>query len=132
MVKVSVSWKNQSIKDVVIIDDNARILEVMEDILDEQGHRTHPFQSPQKAIEFIKKNHEHIHLVITDQEMPLLSGVQIIEAVREFNYELPIIITSGNEVQMTDLSIEGQINTYFLHKPYRKKALENSINQAVC
>jgi len=129
---MSVSWKNQIMKDVVIIDDNSRILEVLEDILVEQGHRTHSFQSPKMAYEFIKKNHSFLHLIITDQEMPILTGTELVESVREFNFDIPIIITTGNDVQMTDLSIKGQMNTYLLHKPYRKKALENSINQAVC
>ncbi len=132
MVKMSASWKNQCLKDVVIVDDNSRILEVMEDILNDEGHRTHAFQSPLKAVEFIRKNHSYLHLIITDQEMPHLSGLELVEEIRQFNYELPIIITSGNDVQITDLSIKGQLNTYLLRKPYRKKALENSINLAVC
>jgi DNA-binding NtrC family response regulator len=132
MVKMSISWKNQSIKDVVLIDNDSQNLKDMEEYLNGQGLRTHSFLSTSRAISFIEKNHSFLHLVITNNEMPNLTGVELVEAIRKYNFNLPVIITSGNDLEMTNLSIKAQINTHLLRKPFREKALENSINHAVC
>ncbi len=54
-------------------------------------------------------------LVITDISMPLLSGVQAIKAIREFNKQLPFLILSGLEnefliVESLEAGALGYIN----------------------
>ena len=40
--------------------------------------------------------HEHYDLLITDNEMPRLAGLKLIERIRETGMRLPVIIASGN------------------------------------
>jgi len=56
-------------------------------------------------------------LVITDQQMPVLTGLRLIERLRLLNPTLPVIMASAHQ------SIEARVRamgvTYFLLKPFR-------------
>lgn len=41
-------------------------------------------------------SHDHYDLLITDNEMPCLTGLKLIERIRETGMRLPVIIASGS------------------------------------
>jgi CheY-like chemotaxis protein len=54
------------------------------------------------ALEFLTKN--RVELVITDYRMPSLDGLQLTRAIRATDHEVPIIMLSGDEVELDALA----------------------------
>jgi len=65
-------------------------------LLDPLGVASHPVSNGRLAIEFIRDTANHLSLVITDMDMPVHTGWDVIEAARRHRGEtLPIIMQTG-------------------------------------
>lgn len=103
-------------KKILICDDDAGILDVLEMILLETGHTIIPEINSLNILTLIHS--EAPDLVILDLWMPILSGDQLVQMIREnpaFN-DLPIVVISaspdGKEIAMDAGASE------FLAKPF--------------
>lgn len=65
-------------------------------------------------------------IVVLDQNMPGLSGLQTAEIIRKMGHKMPIIIVSGSEVGLRNLE-----NIHYLAKPLAQGTLIDQINQHV-
>ena len=68
-----------------------------------------------EGLEIYEKHKDKIDIVITDINMPKLSGMDMIEQIRKINYDVPIIITSafGDEKSLkriVNLAVDGFVN----------------------
>ena len=69
-------------------------------------------------------------MLLSDQTMPGLSGIELARAVWEKRPELPVILTSGfNALGASGTFLHGK-RVYFLKKPYRTEELRAAITQA--
>ena len=83
------------------------------------------------GLEIFKSNDKYesssFDLIITDIEMPVLDGISMIEKIREFNKEVPILIFSAHS--NTDYflkTINAGVDGYIL-KPYNIDQISNSL-----
>ena len=84
-----------------------------------------------EALEIFQNSSEKIDLILTDIKMPQLDGIAMIQKIREFNKEIPIIITSAHqERDFLMQAIELNISSYVL-KPIDIYKLENTILKAM-
>ncbi|OGZ70433.1 MAG: hypothetical protein A2644_01745 [Candidatus Zambryskibacteria bacterium RIFCSPHIGHO2_01_FULL_39_63] len=79
---------------VLIVDDEALVRRLLEAILKMEGHKVVMASDGMTALCFFEK--EHFDLVITDFEMPLLNGVELILRIKEKSPGTPVIMISGN------------------------------------
>ncbi|MCW8896035.1 MAG: response regulator [Sulfurimonas sp.] len=75
---------------------------------------------------FIEKN---INLIISDYDMPILNGIDMIEKIRKIDKDIPIIlVTAIQEIDVTVKALQLNVNN-FLAKPIKSnevmKAIEN-------
>ena len=80
---------------VLIVDDEFSNLEALELILTEEGYDVTVANNGRQALE--KLEAAAYELILTDHMMPVMSGVQLIEAVRSNPHyaETPILLMSG-------------------------------------
>jgi len=78
---------------VLYIDDEVLICEVIEGILNELGYKTTALSSSKKALELIKS--QEFDVIVTDSEMPEVSGIELIKEVSRLNISTPIILVTG-------------------------------------
>lgn len=102
---------------IVIIDDsstNRRIYAKLARQLEPQGNiRT--FENPLKALEWLAEN--DTDLIITDYKMPLMSGAELIAAVRGsgVNQDVPIVVvTAYDDQQYRVTSLEAGATDFLL------------------
>jgi PAS domain S-box-containing protein len=79
---------------VLAVDDDGLVLANVTAMLEDLGHRVIAVDSGAKAIEAIGAAAD-IDLLITDQVMPVMTGLQLIEAVRLRRPMLPAILATG-------------------------------------
>ncbi|HBG21023.1 MAG TPA: response regulator [Desulfobulbaceae bacterium] len=108
---------------VVAVDDSRMILNIYKATLHELGYDPVLFEFPASAVEWLRT--EKPMMVLTDLNMPEMTGIQLSEKIRE-KYDakiLPIImVTTQNESQDNDAALAAGVNS-ILHKPFNAKSL---------
>jgi PAS domain S-box-containing protein len=102
---------------VLAVDDDALVLFNTVAMLEELGHTALEAHSGAHALEILKT--EKVDVVITDQSMPKMTGVQLIEAVKAEWPELPVILATG----YAELPGGVEIDAPKLNKPFTERAL---------
>ena len=115
---------------ILFVDDEESILNSLKRLLRNEGYEIYTFFNPLEALEFLKK--ERVHLIISDQRMPLMSGAQLLEKVRRNFPETIRAILSGYsdaEVLLNGIN-SGQI-FHFFTKPWEDEELKMGIRQCL-
>ncbi len=108
---------------VVAVDDSRMILNIYKATLHELGFDPVLFEFPASALKWLES--EKPLMVLTDLNMPDITGIQLTQRIRE-KYSaklLPIImVTTQNESQDNEAAHSAGVNV-ILHKPFNAKSL---------
>lgn len=110
----------KNVKNVLVVDDEPKILEVVCLLLESKGFRAFPAGNGQKALEIFDS--ENISLIILDLMMPGISGQEVCRTIRKKS-RVPIIMLTAR-VDESDV-VEGLglgADDYIL-KPFGLKEL---------
>jgi serine/threonine protein kinase/response regulator RpfG family c-di-GMP phosphodiesterase len=114
---------------ILAVDDEERILSALKSLF---RMRYHVFTttSGSQALDFIKRH--KINVIISDQRMPVMTGVELLRQAREISPATVRILLTG----YSDLaSIVGSINDgevyRFISKPWNNQELQQTIAEAV-
>lgn len=80
---------------VLMVDDENLLLTMGEAILSAYGYTVYTASSGHKALELLSKSDKPIDLVITDLVMPVMSGRELVERIRQMSPGTRILCTSG-------------------------------------
>lgn len=116
---------------IVAVDDSRMILNIYKATLHELGYDPVLFEFPSSALEWLAT--EKPLMVLTDLNMPDMTGIQLTEKVRE-RYPaklLPVImVTTQNESTDNDAAHLAGVN-FILHKPFNAAALGAAIENVL-
>ena len=114
---------------ILYVDDEVDNLEVFESNF-WKDYNIFLAISAEKGFDILEK--EDIDLVITDQRMPVVSGVEFLEKVaKEHPKPLRMILTGYSDLAtIVDAVNKGKIY-HFITKPWKKKGLQEIINRAL-
>ena len=103
---------------IYAVDDEQDILDVIRDVLSEDGFEVSCFSQPK---DYIAKIREQVpDVVITDFKMPQMSGLDILHQTRSTAREVPVIMLSGFVTK--EILIESMVDGGFygvLEKPFK-------------
>ena len=108
--------------DVHIIDDVKIMLTLYADMMESLNYKAQLFSSPVDYLEYINSA-EYLPpklAIITDIDMPDMSGYELIDAVRKLNPSLRFVIATGSP----DVPTEGDSVCFYLTKPFRVADLD--------
>ncbi|MEE4299650.1 MAG: response regulator [Pseudomonadales bacterium] len=80
---------------VVVVDDEASVANFLRELLEHAGHRTTVFNDPETALGWLEQHITDVDLVISDQTMPRMTGLQLAEKLSRLRRELPVILCTG-------------------------------------
>ena len=106
----AVSRPAQAGKHVVYIDDYEALVFLVGRLLRKQGHQATTFESGEAALDWMRANPEaRVDLVVSDHNMPGLSGVETAIEIRRLRPTLKIAIVSGhvNDQLIADAAAAG-------------------------
>jgi putative two-component system response regulator len=114
---------------VVIVDDEPALLQGISMLLGMNGFTVRSFDNGVHALAFIRENPPDA--VVTDVNMPRMNGLELLEQIRSFDKETPVILISGAaELDMAFSAI--RLKTFeFITKPFQPEVLTNAVARAV-
>lgn len=80
---------------VVCVDDEPFILKILDAFLSDQGYITQLFTNGQDAIDYLKNMEHRIDIMITDQTMPGMTGLELGRECFRLRPQLPVILCTG-------------------------------------
>jgi PAS domain S-box-containing protein len=81
---------------VLYVDDDDVMVVMVERLLERLGYRVTCVHDPARAIELVRAAPTAYDAVVTDLNMPELSGLDVARALQGIRVDLPVIISSGN------------------------------------
>ena len=112
---------------ILVVDDEPAQREMISGFLKKQAFDVVVAENGAKALELFR--HDSIDLILTDQRMPHLSGLDLLQAVRAINPETPVILmTAFGSIEAAVSAIQGGATDY-LTKPLNLDELLYRIRQ---
>ncbi len=110
---------------VLVIDDDALMLEVMREILELGGYRVLTASSGERGLDLVKTAHPGV--VITDLIMPHRDGVYVINEIRAHAPETRVIAMSGTpRIENMTKAVMADANRV-LAKPFEQDELLDAV-----
>jgi DNA-binding response OmpR family regulator len=99
---------------VLVVDDEPSVAEFMRDLLGSWGLEASVAAEPEAALEMLRANAKRYDLVITDQTMPRMSGLQLAEAIGRMPAAPPVVLYTGHAdavdpVKLSTAGIKGLV-----------------------
>ena len=79
---------------ILVIDDERSIRNLMQEILEDEGHSVDVAEDGAKGVEMADK--EKYDVIFCDIKMPSLSGEEVLDTLHEKGIETPVIMISGH------------------------------------
>ena len=112
---------------VLYVEDQIDIQEELSDILSMFVDEVHIASNGKEGLEVFQKINPD--LIITDIQMPVMTGLEMISEIRKKNKTIPIIVTSAfNKTDYLLKAIDLGVEHYLL-KPIMVNKLENCLNK---
>jgi len=116
---------------ILIVDDQEELRDIIQMILEAeiQGEFYHAANGLE-AIEVLKKNEQKIQLVLSDNRMPKMSGLELSQ-INDREFKLPFVLISGEDLktsQPNHLFFQSDKN-FFLEKPFKENDLLSTVKK---
>ena len=116
---------------IMVVDDENSIAQLVQDILSNLGYAIVTHTDSAEALEEFSVHPDMYDLVVTDQTMPYMTGIQLAEELIRIRPDIPIIIMSGfSELLTSEKSKELGIRA-FLTKPFLSYDLSSTIRDVL-
>ena len=114
---------------ILIVDDEANLLEVLAVALENMGYGTVTAETAEEALAVLEER--EVHLVLSDLRLPGLSGRELMEKVKAANPDLPVVIMTAyaSLKEAVEIIKEGAFD--YTVKPFELDALEATIASAL-
>ncbi|MDH5599314.1 MAG: response regulator [Cyclobacteriaceae bacterium] len=112
-------------KNILIVDDSESIRELVGSTLEDAGYSVTRGVNGQDGLEQLEGIKEGVNLIITDLNMPVMDGIQLVKEVRKMEKHkfLPIIILT-TETQILKKNEAKEVGaTGWIVKPFEKDRL---------
>ena len=114
----------------MLVDDEEAVIKMEKQILERLGYQVTSRTSSIEALEAFRATPDKFDMIITDILMPIMNGIDMVNAIRDINYEIPIIYTTAfNDNEFLLKTVGQSIDAYIL-KPIDLEHLLKSIGKA--
>jgi len=114
---------------VILVDDDHSVRRTTQAILEDLGYEVVTYENAVDALNSIARDHRPIALLVTDYDMPGLTGLEFAKMVREVRPEIPILLSSGWDEDSIKTEVKPNVKLPFLQKPYTLRSLAHKIRE---
>jgi two-component system NtrC family response regulator len=114
---------------VLVVDDEKNYLVVLEDLLEDAGHRVLTASSGAEALEIVRQT--PVDTVLSDIKMPGMSGMDLLDHLLGLDADLPVILmTAFAEVdQAVDAMKKGALD--HIQKPFDNRDVKRAVERGL-
>lgn len=114
---------------ILVVDDDPLAGEMTAALLESQGHQTLLANDAMEAVDQLD-NHSDIGLIVSDMHMPLISGLALLDMLREQGNRLPFILLTG-DIPDAALRQRPGLDACLSKDAELMSTLEQAVNQAL-
>jgi two-component system, NtrC family, nitrogen regulation response regulator NtrX len=114
---------------VLIVDDESAIRESLRMILEYEGYRVEEAASGSQAL--VRLADRPPDAVVLDVKMPEMDGIEVLRAMRERGYDMPVLVVSGHADVATAVEATRLGAFDFFEKPLQRERVLVTLRNAV-
>lgn len=116
---------------ILLVDDEEELARMSRMLLSTLGYRVKTITEPKEALSLFHQNPDHFDLIITDQNMPELSGLEMAEEMLRTRADIPILICTGYSKEVTAEKIKNSGIRGVIIKPFSLQEVSLVIRQTL-
>jgi CheY-like chemotaxis protein len=116
---------------VLFVDDEDLQVRAMSKLLEHLGYKVTAMSDPRAALDLFRREPAAFDIVIADQTMPRLSGLELAEEMLRIRPGLPVILCSGYSETVNEEGALAAGVTAFLPKPFSVKEIATAIRRSL-
>ena len=114
---------------VLYIDDDSIVLNAIVHLLGQYGISVRGYSDLMAALQYLQDSSNHVEMLVTDYNMPGVSGLEFAKQVHKVRPALPIVVTSGYiDDELSSHAAEAGVMA-LLPKPFSAKDFLDLLNQ---
>jgi signal transduction histidine kinase len=121
--------EKDSNKIIMLADDEEMLSELLAEMLESSGYYVIKVKSGEEVITVLTEELK-VDLLIIDYNMPIMNGLDCISKIRELNFNLPVILSSGS-LRFEDDDLERYKVSSKIMKPYEFDTMLDTIRQLI-
>jgi PAS domain S-box-containing protein len=114
---------------VAYIDDEPALVSMVSRHLEQEGCSVQAFESPKAALDALTASPQSFDVLVTDYNMPRLSGLEVLRALGNVRPDKPFVLTSGSIDPSLAERAEAVGVRVVLQKPYSLIELQSVIGE---
>jgi CheY-like chemotaxis protein len=116
---------------IMFVDDERPIVQLGQMALEGLGYKVTAFAGGAEALEALRADPSAFDLLITDQTMPNVTGMELAREARRLRPDLPVILCTGFSEAVDEAHPERMGCSACLRKPLSKRDLGQAIRRAL-
>jgi CheY-like chemotaxis protein len=116
---------------ILLVDDEVPVAELEREILEGLGYRVTAATSSQKALELFQESPDRFDLVVTDQTMPNLTGLELTKQIRQIRPKQPVVLCTGYQERMDEKKAREMGFAGFALKPILMREIAQTVRQSL-
>lgn len=116
---------------ILFVDDEEHLVNIWRKVLEKLGYRVIATTNGVEALEIFRANPGGFDLVITDMNMPLLTGSQLTRSLIELRPDIPVILCTGYSEMMDEDEARSLGFHEYVMKPVLREDLARTIRKVL-
>ena len=116
---------------ILLVDDEEMLTKLGKSILKKLGHTVTAFSNSQDALDCFRQDPQAFDLLLTDQMMPGLTGLELAQQCLALRPDLPVILATGYSEAISKEQAHAQGVSAILWKPVTINTMAETIQQAL-
>jgi PAS domain S-box-containing protein len=116
---------------ILLIDDESAIREVGKAVLSQSGYNVLTGDDGPSALAIFAQQSKEIAIVLTDSEMPTMSGLMLARTLRKMDSETKIILSTARDSDYSEAELSNAGVQACLNKPYTRETLLRTVDRVL-
>ena len=112
---------------VLLVDDDADVLEIAQEMLERLGFEVHAASQGSDALAWLRAHPGPVAAALLDLAMPGMSGGDVARELQRIRPSTPILIMSGFREEFARGRLPQDLRVLFLQKPFTREQLARTL-----
>jgi DNA-binding NtrC family response regulator len=120
---------------ILLVDDEEELIFAAQRMLRQLGYNVIAMTDPRKALQLFRAQFNNFDLLITDQNMPHISGIKLAQEITRIRHDIPVILCTGFDPQASGvITSDGETAEYITEvalKPIERREIAALVRQVL-